>query len=264
MFIAELQHPDFPRFDLTTLRAALIGGSPCPVDLLKRMNSEMHCKEVSVVYGQTEASPVITMHSPNDTLEQRSSTVGRAMPNVEVKLVDAIGATVLIGEAGELCARGYLVMAGYDQDPEATARAVDRDGWLHTGDLAMMREDGHFHIRGRSKDMIIRGGENIYPAEIEAFLFTHPKIGEASVIGLPDLKMGEVVAAWVRPKAGQTLTAEEVREYCQGKIAHFKIPHHIRVVDSMPMTVSGKIQKFKIWEFEIEALGLANQIAHTA
>jgi fatty-acyl-CoA synthase len=264
MFIAELQHPDFSRFDLTTLRAALIGGSPCPVDLLRRMNSEMHCKEVSVVYGQTEASPVITMHTPGDTLEQRSSTVGKVMPNVEAKIIDSTGATVPLGETGELCARGYLVMSGYDQDPEATARAVDSDGWLHTGDLAMMREDGHFHIRGRFKEMIIRGGENVYPAEIEAFLFTHPKIGEASVVGLPDLKMGEIVAAWVRPKVGQALTAEEVVDYCLGKIAHFKVPQHVRIVESLPMTVSGKIQKFRIRESEIETLGLRNQITQTA
>jgi fatty-acyl-CoA synthase len=264
MFIAELQHPDFAHFDLTTLRAAVIGGAPCPVDLLRRMNSEMHCKEVSVIYGQTEASPVITMHSPGDTLEQRSSTIGKVMPNAEVKIVDSTGATVPVGETGEICARGYLVMSGYDQDPEATARAVDNDGWLHTGDLAVMREDGHFHIRGRSKEMIIRGGENIYPAEIEAFLFTHPKVGEASVFGLPDLKMGEIVAAWVRPRAEQSLTVEEVRDYCKGKIAHFKVPQHVRIVDSLPMTVTGKIQKFRIRESEIKALGLGNQITRTA
>ncbi|MEP6963756.1 MAG: AMP-binding protein, partial [Acidobacteriota bacterium] len=227
-------------------------------------NSEMHCSEVSVVYGQTEASPVITMHAPGDTLEHRSSTVGRAMPNVEVKIVDAAGATVPIGEVGELCARGYLLMSGYDQDPAATARAIDSDGWLHTGDLAVMREDGHFHIRGRSKEMIIRGGENIYPAEIEAFLFTHPKIGEASVVGLPDLTFGEIVAAWVRPKPGHTVTADEVREYCKGQISHFKIPQHVRIVEALPMTVNGKIQKFKIRDAEIEALGLQNQISTTA
>lgn len=264
MFIAELQHPEFSLFDLTSLRAALIGGAPCAVDLLRRMNSEMHCKEVSVVYGQTESSPVITMHTPGDTLEQRSSTVGKVMPNAEVKIVDATGAVVPLGEVGELCARGYLIMAGYDQDPEGTARAIDSEGWLHTGDLAIMREDGHFHIRGRSKDMIIRGGENIYPAEIEAFLFTHPKIGEASVVGLPDLKWGEIVAAWVRPKPGETLTVEEILEFCKGRISHFKIPQHVRIVESMPMTVSGKIQKFKIRESEIEALGLRNQITQTA
>jgi fatty-acyl-CoA synthase len=264
MFIAQLQHADFARFDVSSLRAALIGGAPCPVDLLKRMNSQMHCEEVSVVYGQTEASPVITMHSSGDTLEQRSSTVGTAMPNTEVKVVGLDGSTAPLGEVGELCARGYHIMAGYDQEPAATASAIDADGWLHTGDLAVMREDGHFHIRGRSKEMIIRGGENIYPAEIESFLFGHPKIGDVTVVGLPDLKMGEVVAAWVRPKANEALTAEEVREYCQGKIAHFKIPQHIRIVDSFPMTVTGKVQKFRIRQMEIESLGLEGQEAATA
>jgi fatty-acyl-CoA synthase len=264
MFIAQLQHPEFASFDVSSLRAALIGGAPCPVELLSRMNSEMHIHEVSVVYGQTEASPVITMHRTGDTQEQRSATVGRAIANTEVKIIGPTGEIVPQGEVGELCARGYHIMTGYDQEPEATARAIDAEGWLHTGDLAIMREDGHFHIRGRSKEMIIRGGENIYPAEIESFLFTHPKIGDASVVGLPDLKLGEVVAAWVRPKPGQSLSAEEVREYCQGKIAHFKIPCHIRIVDAFPMTVTGKVQKFVIRQNEIESLGLQNQIATTA
>jgi len=212
MFIAQLQHPDFGRFELNSLRAALIGGAPCPVELLRRMNAEMHCGEVSVVYGQTEASPVITMHMSGDTLEQRSSTVGRAMPNTHVKVVGPGGETLPLGEVGELCARGYHIMAGYDQEAEATARAIDAEGWLHTGDLALMRDDGHFHIRGRSKEMIIRGGENVYPAEVEGFLFEHPKIADVTVLGLPDLKLGEVVAASMRPKAGQTLSAEEVRK----------------------------------------------------
>jgi fatty-acyl-CoA synthase len=265
MFIAELGHPEFARFDLSSLRAALIGGAPCPVDLLKRMNSDMHCREVSVIYGQTEASPVITMHAPGDTLEQRSSTVGRAMPNVEVKVVSTTtGETLPIGELGELCARGYSIMTGYDQEPEATARAIDAEGWLHTGDLAIMRPDGHLHIRGRLKEMILRGGENIYPAEIESFLFSHPKIADAHVVGLPDLKLGEIVAAWIRPKTGETLTVEEVREYCQGKIAHFKIPQHIRLVDSFPMTVTGKVQKFRIREIETEEQGRQSHNVQTA
>jgi fatty-acyl-CoA synthase len=265
MFIAELQHPNFARFDLSSLRAALIGGAPCPVDLLKRMNSDMHCREVTVVYGQTEASPVITMHSPGDTLEQRSSTVGKVIPNAEVKIVSTTtGKTVPLGELGELCVRGYSIMPGYDQEPEATARAIDAEGWLHTGDLAVMRADGHFHIRGRSKEMILRGGENIYPAEIEGFLFSHPKIADVHVVGLPDLKLGEVVAAWIRPKVGETLTAEEVRVHCQGKIAHFKIPQHFRFVDSFPMTITGKVQKFRIREIEIEEQGLHSHTVQTA
>lgn len=264
MFIAMLQHPNFGQFQVHSLRGALIGGAPCPMDLLRKLNSEMSCQEVWVIFGQTESSPAITMHAPGDTLEQRSSTVGGPMPNTEVKIVDSNGATVPLGEVGEICARGYHLMAGYDQEPEATARAVDEEGWLHTGDLAVMREDGHFHIRGRSKDMIIRGGENIYPAEIESFLFGHPRIGDVTVVGLPDIKLGEVVAAWVRPKPGEVLTPEEVREYCKGKIAHFKIPQHVRIVDSFPMTVSGKVQKFLVRQREIESLGLETQITSNA
>jgi len=265
MYIAELQHPEFSRFDLTSLRAALIGGAPCPVDLLKRMNSEMHCSEVSVLYGQTEASPLVTMHSTGDTFEQRTSTVGKTFPNTEIKIINSASCEILPrGEVGELCARGYMVMTGYDQEPEATARAVDRDGWLHTGDLAMMREDGHFHIRGRSKDMIIRGGENIYPAEIESFLFGHPKIAGVQVFGLPDLKLGEVVSAWIRLNPGESVSAEEIKEYCQGKIAHFKIPQYVRIVDDFPMTITGKVQKYRIRQVEIEERGLSNQMAPTA
>jgi len=265
MFIAQLQHPDFASYDLTSLRCAIMGGAPCPIELLKQVNSRMSCRDVAVIYGQTEASPVITMNAPSDTFEQRTSTVGMAAPNVEVKIIDPeTGEPVEIGQSGELCARGYMVMLGYDQEPEATARTVDTDGWLHTGDLAIMRDDGHFHIRGRSKDMIIRGGENIYPAEIEGFLYTHPKIADVQVVGLPDSKLGEAVAAWVKLKAGETATEDEIREFCKGKISHFKIPQHIRVVDAFPMTVTGKIQKFRIREIEIAERGLASQTVQTA
>lgn len=264
MFIAELQHVEFSRFDLTSLRIAVMGGAPCPVELLRRVNTEMHCRDVCVIYGQTEASPVITMNAPGDTLEQRTSTVGCTVPNAEVKIVDTSGETVARGELGELCSRGYLVMPGYDQEPEATARAIDAEGWLHTGDLAVMREDGYVNIRGRARDMIIRGGENIYPAELESFLYTHPKIAEVQVVGLPDLKLGEIVAAWVRPRTGEMLTADEVRVFCDGKIAHFKIPQHIRIVDSFPMTVTGKVQKFRIREMEMESLGRAGHRVETA
>jgi fatty-acyl-CoA synthase len=265
MFIAELQHPEFSRYDLSTLRKAMIGGAPCPVELLRRMNTEMHCEEVTVIYGQTEASPVITMHQAGDTLEQRSSTIGSAGPNTEVKIISPLtDETVPVGELGELCARGYLVMNGYDSEPDATARAIDSKGWLHTGDLATMRPDGHFNIRGRAKEMIIRGGENVYPVEIESFLFSHPKIAEVAVVGLPDSKLGEIVAAWIRLKSGQTMTSEEVQSYCQGKIAHFKIPQYIRFVDAFPMTVTGKLQKFRIREQEIELLDLAGQKQTTA
>jgi len=265
MFIAELQHPELSRFDLTSLRTGLIGGAPCPVELLKRMTSDMHCETVCVVYGQTEASPVITIHSPDDTIEQRTSTVGGAGPNSEVKIINpATGETVPTGELGELCARGYMVMLGYDRDPEATARAVDGEGWLHTGDLAAMREDGHFNIRGRAKELIVRGGENIYPAEVEGFLFGHPKIAEVAIVGLPDRKLGEIVGAWIKLRPGETMSADELRAFCEGKIAHFKIPQHIRFVDAFPMTVTGKLQKFRIRESEIEALGLADQKQATA
>jgi fatty-acyl-CoA synthase len=265
MFIAQFQHPEFARFNLRSLRGAMMGGSPCPVELLKRVHSEMFCRELCVIYGQTEASPVITMHAPGDTLEQRTATVGRAAQNVEVKIVDpATGETVPRGELGELCARGYMVMKGYDQEPEATARAIDAEGWLHTGDLAIMREDGHCHIRGRAKEMIIRGGENVYPSEIENFLYSHPKIAEVQVVGLPDRKLGEIVAAWVRLLPGEEETPDGIRRFCDGKIAHFKIPHHIRIVDSFPMTVTGKVQKFRIRQSEIEALNLAGEALETA
>jgi fatty-acyl-CoA synthase len=265
MFIAELQHPEFSRFDLSTLRIALIGGAPCPVELLGRMTSDMHCEEVCVIYGQTEASPMITIHAPGDNFEQRTSTVGRPGPNSEVKIISPLtGETVPVGELGELCSRGYMVMIGYDGEPDATACAVDAEGWLHTGDLAVMREDGHVNIRGRAKELIIRGGENIYPAEIEAFLFAHPKVADVAVVGLPDSKLGEIVAAWVKLRSGETMTPREVQDYCQGKIAHFKIPRHIRFVDSFPMTVTGKLQKFRIRESEIEMLGLAGQKQTTA
>ena len=265
MFIAQLQHPDFARFDLTSLRAAMIGGAPCPVELLRSIKTDLHCEHICVIYGQTEASPVITMHGPGDTVEQRTSTVGKAGPNVEVKVIDiATGGTIPIGELGELCARGYLLMRGYDREPEATAHAIDSDGWLHTGDLAIMREDKHLNIRGRAKDMIIRGGENIYPVEVEAFLFTHPKIADVAVVGLPEPKLGEIVAAWIRLRPGETMTREELRDYCQGKIAHFKIPQHIRFIDVFPMTVTGKLQKFRIREAELEALGLADHKQTTA
>ena len=265
MFIAELQHPEFSRFDVSTLRKAVIGGAPCPVELLRRMTTEMHCELVTVIYGQTEASPVLTLHAPGDTFEQRTSTIGGAAPNTEIKIVSpATGETLPVGELGELCARGYMVMLGYDREPDATARAIDGDGWLHTGDLAMMRDDGHFNIRGRAKEVIIRGGENIYPAEVEAFLFAHPKVAEVAVVGLPDAKLGEIVGAWIKLRPGETMSCDEVRAYCEGKIAHFKIPQHVRFVNAFPMTVTGKLQKFRIREQEVEMLGLHDQRVTTA
>jgi fatty-acyl-CoA synthase len=256
MFIAELNHPEFAKFDLTSLRTGIMAGAPCPIEIMRRVVDEMHCREMTIVYGQTESSPCITYSTVDDDLDTRVTTVGRAMPNTEVKIVSPTGEIVPPGVQGELCARGYLVMKGYDQEPEATARAVDKDGWLHTGDLATMREDGYYKITGRAKDLIIRGGENIYPREVEEFLYQHPKVADVQVVGLPDAKLGEAVLAWIRLKVGETCTEDELREWCKGKIAHFKIPQYLRFVDEFPLTVTGKIQKFRIRDFEIEARGL--------
>ena len=257
MFIAELEHPEFRRFDLSSLRAALMGGALCPIELMRRVIADMNCRNVSIVYGQTEASPIITMSAPGDSIDLRVSTVGSSLPNVETKIVDpATGSLKPIGEQGEICTRGYLVMKGYDDEAAATAKTIDAEGWLHTGDLGVMMEDGHVKITGRAKEMLIRGGENIFPREIEEFLFTHPKIADVAIVGLPDRKVGEVVLAWIRLKAGMTATDQEIRDFCDGKIAHFKIPQHIRFVDSFPMTVTGKIQKFRIREIEIQERGL--------
>jgi len=261
MFIAQLEHPDFKQFDLTSLRTGVMAGAPCPVDVMKRVIADMHCPEMTIGYGQTETSPLITMSSTDDDVETRVSTVGSAAAETEVKIVDPAGNTVEAGERGELCSRGYLNMKGYDGEPEATARTIDTDGWLHTGDLAVMRADGYFHITGRLKEMIIRGGENIYPREVEEFLHEHPKIADVYVIGLPDERLGETVLAWIKFKAGESASEEEIRDFCKGQIAHFKIPQYIRFVDSFPMTVTGKIQKFRIREQEIEARGLTHAAA---
>ena len=254
MFIAQLEHPQFREFDFTSLRTGIMAGAPCPIEVMKRVVKEMHCPEMTIAYGQTESSPAITMSSVDDSLEIRVSTVGAACPNTEVKIVSPAGETVPVGEQGELCTRGYLVMKGYDQEPEATRRTIDEEGWLHTGDMATMRPDGYFRVTGRAKDMIIRGGENIYPREVEEFLYTNPKIADVQIVGLPDEKLGESVAAWIRLK--EPATEDEIREFCKGKIAHFKVPQYIRFVEAFPMTVTGKIQKFKMREMEIKERGL--------
>jgi fatty-acyl-CoA synthase len=254
MFIAELEHPAMQTFDFSSLRTGIMAGAPCPVEIMKRVIREMCCEEMIVGYGQTESSPVITASATHDRVERRVSTVGRACANTEVKIVSARGETVPVGEAGELCTRGYLVMKGYDQEPEATHHAIDEDGWLHTGDLATMDPDECFRITGRAKDMIIRGGENVYPREVEEFLHTHPKVAEVQVVGLPDERLGEAVAAWIRLK--EPAAEEEIREFCRGRIAHFKVPQYIRFVEAFPMTVTGKVQKFRIREIEIEDRGL--------
>jgi fatty-acyl-CoA synthase len=254
MFIAELEHPAFHVFDFGSLRTGVMAGAPCPVEIMKRVVSEMHCEGMMVGYGQTESSPIITMSAVDDSLERRVSTVGQACANTEVKIVSPTGETVEVGEQGELCTRGYLVMKGYDDEPEATHRAIDEDGWLHTGDLATMDSDECFRITGRAKDMIIRAGENVYPREIEEFLHTHPKVAEVQVVGLPDARLGETVVAWIRLK--EPAEEAEIREFCSGRIAHFKVPQYIRFVDGFPMTVTGKVQKFRIREIEIQDRGL--------
>jgi len=264
MFIAELEHPEFARFDLTSLRTGVMAGAPCPIEIMRRVVERMHCREITIVYGQTESSPGITMSRADDPLELRVTTVGTAMPNTEIQIIEpTTNRRLPIGEQGELCTRGYLVMKGYDGEPEATAKAIDSDGWLHTGDLAVLRPDGYFSFKGRSKDTIIRGGENIYPREVEDFLHTHPKIADVYVVGLPDAKLGETVLAWIKLKSGEQATSEEIRDFCRGKIAYFKVPQYIRFVDSFPMTVSKKVQKFLIREQEIAERGL-EEVAHRA
>jgi len=261
MYVAEFALPEFATYDLTSLRTGMMSGAPCPVELMKRVLNEMHCRELVIAYGQTETSPVVTMSDAADTIEIRVNTVGRAMPQTEIRIasVRAGDKTVPIGKQGEVCVRGYALMKGYDGDPRATAQVIRPDGWLHTGDLGILRPDGCIHLTGRSKDVIIRGGENIYPREVEEFLYTHPKVDEAQVVGLPNARLGEIVAAWVRLAPGAEATEEEIKEFCKGQIAYYKIPEHVRFVTEFPATLSGKIQKYKIREFEIEARGLQQE-----
>jgi len=257
MYVAEFAQPEFSTFDFTSLRTGMMSGAPCPVELMKRVLNEMHIRELVIAYGQTETSPVVTMSDAGDSLEIRVNTVGRAMPQTEIQVISPTdGARMPIGMQGEICVRGYAVMKGYDGDPEGTAQVVRPDGWLHTGDLGVMRADGCLHITGRSRDVIIRGGENIYPREVEEFLYTHPKVGEVQVVGIPNERLGEIVVAWIRLRPGFEATEPEIRDWCQGQIAYYKIPEHVRFVDEFPATLSGKIQKYKIREFEIKARGL--------
>jgi fatty-acyl-CoA synthase len=257
MYVAEFALPEFSTFDLTSLRTGMMSGAPCPVELMKRVLSEMHIGELVIAYGQTETSPVVTMSDAADSLEIRVNTVGRAMPQTEIQVISTSdGVRLTIGMQGEICVRGYAVMKGYDGDPEGTSQIVKADGWLHTGDLGVMRPDGCLHITGRSRDVIIRGGENIYPREVEEFLYTHPKVGEVQIVGIPNERLGEIVVAWIRLRPNVEATEAEIRNWCQGQIAYYKIPEHIRFVDEFPATLSGKIQKYKIREFEIEAHGL--------
>jgi len=244
MFITELDHPNFRRFDLSSLRTGIMAGAPCPVEVMKRVISEMHMQDILIAYGQTELSPINNMTLPDDSLERRTETVGRAMPWVEIKIIDEAGHVVPVGQKGEICTRGYSVMQGYWNDQEKTAETIDVSGWLHSGDIATMDASGYVRIVGRIKDMIIRGGENIYPREVEEFLYQHPAISEVQVFGIPDEKMGEEVCAWIQLNEGADLTADDVKAYCKDQITHFKVPRHIRFVSEYPMTVTGKIQKF--------------------
>jgi fatty-acyl-CoA synthase len=263
MFIAELDHPRFSEFDLSTLRTGIMAGSPCPIEVMKRVVSEMNLSEITIAYGMTETSPVSCQSSTDTPLDKRVSTVGKVQPHLEVKIINPeTGETVPNGQSGELCTRGYSVMHGYWGDEARTREAIDAEGWMHTGDLATMDTEGYVNIVGRMKDMVIRGGENIYPREIEEFLYTHPQVQDVQVVGVPDTRFGEELCAWVIAKAGQSLTEDDVRDYCKGRIAHYKVPRYIRFVEAFPMTVTGKIQKFKIREAMIESLKL--EIAKTA
>ncbi|HEX9399682.1 MAG TPA: AMP-binding protein [Anaeromyxobacter sp.] len=262
MFIAELEHPEFRTFDFSSLRTGIMAGSPCPVEVMKKVQKEMHMPEVTICYGMTETSPVSTQSRPNDSLEKRVSTVGQVHPHVEIKVIDpTTGRVVPRGSPGELCTRGYSVMLGYWGDPHATREAIDDGRWMHTGDLATMDEQGYVKIVGRIKDMVLRGGENIFPREVEEFLYTMPGVSDVQVIGVPDAKYGEELMAWVKLRAGVTLTGEEIRAFCKGKIATYKIPRYYKFVDGFPMTVTGKIQKYKMREQSIHELGLEKAAA---
>lgn len=255
MFIAELNHPDFSNYNLSSLRTGIMAGSPCPTEIMKKVVHDMGAKEITIAYGQTESSPVITQTRPYDSIERRVSTVGSALENVEIKVVDPTsGEEVPNGVQGELCTRGYLVMKGYYKMEDQTRETIDTEGWLHTGDLATMDEEGYVVITGRLKDMIIRGGENIYPREIEEFLYTHPKVFDVQIVGVPDERFGEQVAAFIKVKPGEVLGSQEVKDYCTGKISKYKIPYYVEIVDDYPMTASGKIQKFKLKEHAVKTL----------
>ena len=257
MFIAELDHPRFKEFDLSSLRTGIMAGSPCPIEVMKRVQADMHMTEVTIAYGMTETSPVSCQSSTDTPLDKRVSTVGLVQPHLEVKIIHPeTGAIVAPGETGELCTKGYSVMHGYWGDAEKTREAIDDEGFMHTGDLAVMDAQGYVNIVGRIKDMVIRGGENLYPREIEEFLYRHPQVQDVQVVGVPDSRYGEELCAWIIAKPGQSVTEEDIRAFCKGQIAHYKVPRYIRFVDAFPMTVTGKIQKFKIRETMMQQLQL--------
>ena len=256
MFIAELDHPDFDKYDLSTLRTGIMAGTSCPIEVMRRVIDERHMSEVTIAYGMTETSPVSCQTNKHTPLEKQVSTVGLVQPNLEVKIVDTeTGEVVPVGETGELLTKGYSVMKGYWGSRFKTKQSI-QDGWMHTGDLATMDEEGYLKVVGRSKDMVIRGGENIYPVEIENYLYRHPKISDVQIVGVPDKKYGEVLAAWIIPRKGVELTEDEVKQFCKDNIDHYKVPHYYRFVTEYPMTITGKIQKYKITEMMIEELGL--------
>jgi fatty-acyl-CoA synthase len=259
MFIAQLEHPRFGEFDLSSLRTGIMAGSPCPITVMNRVVAEMHMPEVTICYGMTETSPVSFQSQPDDPLERRVGTVGRVHPHVQVKIIDADGRTTPRGTSGELLTRGYSVMRGYWDDPERTRDAIDAGGWMHTGDLAVIDELGYCNIVGRVKDMIIRGGENVYPREIEEFLYRHPAVFDVAVVGVPDAKYGEAICACIQVRGGMSVTEEEIQEFCRGRIAHFKVPRYVRFMDSFPLTVTGKVQKYLIREQLRAALDLTEE-----
>ncbi len=265
MFIAQLAEPSFASYDLTSLRTGIMAGSPCPIEVMKQCIDRMHMDQVTIAYGMTETSPVSTQTATDDPIDKRVGTVGRVQPHVEIKVVDpATGETVPRNTSGEFCTRGYSVMIGYWNDPDRTAEAIDADGWMHTGDLAVMDDEGYVNIVGRIKDMIIRGGENVYPREVEEFLYSHPRIRDVQVVGVPDARYGEEIMAWVQTEDGGPMSVEDVREFCQGRIAHYKVPRYVAVTTEFPMTVTGKIQKFKLRDDAIEQFDLSGQVSETA
>jgi fatty-acyl-CoA synthase len=262
MFIGELDHPEFSRYDLSSLRTGIMAGSPCPVEVMKRVQTEMHMTEVTIAYGMTETSPVSTQSRTDDPLEKRVATVGSAHPHVEIKIVDPETGRVLPrGAPGEFCTRGYSVMLGYWNNDAATRDAIDAARWMHTGDLALMDDDGYLKIVGRIKDMVIRGGENVYPREVEEFLYSHPAVSDVQVIGVPDLTYGEEIMAWVKLRSGAQVSGDQLRDFCRGKIASYKIPRYWKFVDGFPMTITGKVQKFKMREAAVAELGLEKAAA---
>jgi fatty-acyl-CoA synthase len=259
MFTAMLEDPGFAQHDLSALRTGIMAGAPCPIETMRKVIAKMHMHQVTIAYGMTETSPISFQSSLDDPLERRVSTVGRVQPHLEVKIVDEAGRIVPIGQAGELCTRGYAVMRGYWQDEGRTSESIDAAGWMHSGDLATLDAEGYANIVGRVKDMLIRGGENVYPREIEEYLLRHPHIADVQVFGVPDPRYGEEVCAWVIPRHGQQLHEQEIRDFCKGQIAHYKVPRYVRIVEHFPLTATGKPQKFEMRKVMIESLGLRTE-----